>query len=200
VSSGKDFNSKFGVYRHSDFIGLPYGSKVGSRTGRGFIHILRPTPELWTMALPHRTQILYLADIAFISSWLDIKPGSKVIEAGTSECFHRRIPPRDLLLCSVSPPFILICVSSALLLNSSVVLFYLCFVMIRTLRPFSYLPRPYYFYVSRLVAPCGVLNLPNARRLSRYWLRLLLSFDGANHRADWPSMVIRIPRNESVQS
>lgn len=34
------------------------------------------------MALPHRTQILYLADIAFIVSYLDIKPGSRVIEAG----------------------------------------------------------------------------------------------------------------------
>jgi len=34
------------------------------------------------MALPHRTQILYLADIAFITSWLDVKRGSLVIEAG----------------------------------------------------------------------------------------------------------------------
>lgn len=34
------------------------------------------------MALPHRTQILYLADIAFITSWLDIRRGSRVIEAG----------------------------------------------------------------------------------------------------------------------
>lgn len=35
------------------------------------------------MALPHRTQILYLADIAFITSYLNLKHGSKVIEAGT---------------------------------------------------------------------------------------------------------------------
>ncbi|KAG6840877.1 hypothetical protein C0991_003470 [Blastosporella zonata] len=83
ISPGKDFNSKFGHYRHSDLVGMPYGSKVGSRKGKGFIHVLRPTPELWTMALPHRTQILYLADIAFITSHLDIKPGSQVIEAGT---------------------------------------------------------------------------------------------------------------------
>ncbi|EIW81220.1 tRNA methyltransferase complex subunit Cpd1 [Coniophora puteana RWD-64-598 SS2] len=83
ITPGKDFNSKFGFYPHSDLIGVPYGSKVGSRNGKGFIHLLRPTPELWTMALPHRTQILYIADISFITSWLDIKPGSKVIEAGT---------------------------------------------------------------------------------------------------------------------
>ncbi|KIM80979.1 hypothetical protein PILCRDRAFT_97735 [Piloderma croceum F 1598] len=83
ITPGKDFNSKFGNYRHSDLIGIPFGSKVGSRNGKGFINVLRPTPELWTMALPHRTQILYLADIAFITSWLDIKRGSRVIEAGT---------------------------------------------------------------------------------------------------------------------
>jgi tRNA (adenine57-N1/adenine58-N1)-methyltransferase len=82
IEPGKEFNSKFGNYRHSELIGLPFGSKVGSRNGKGFIHVLRPTPELWTMALPHRTQILYLADIAFITSWLDIKRGSRVIEAG----------------------------------------------------------------------------------------------------------------------
>src|SRR5882757_8166561 len=82
VSAGKLFNTKFGSYRHDDLIGLPYGSKVASSHGRGFIHVLRPTPELWTMALPHRTQILYLADIAFVTSWLNIKPGSNVIEAG----------------------------------------------------------------------------------------------------------------------
>ncbi|KAI0670904.1 tRNA methyltransferase complex GCD14 subunit-domain-containing protein [Trametes maxima] len=83
ITPGKDLNSKYGYYRHEELVGIPYGSKVRSRNGKGFIHLLRPTPELWTLALPHRTQILYLADIAFVSSWLDIRPGSKVIEAGT---------------------------------------------------------------------------------------------------------------------
>ncbi|KIM40900.1 hypothetical protein M413DRAFT_445671 [Hebeloma cylindrosporum] len=83
VTPGKDFNTKFGNFRQADFVGVLYGSKVPSKTGRGFIHILRPTPELWTIALPHRTQILYLADIAFITSYLNIRHGSRVIEAGT---------------------------------------------------------------------------------------------------------------------
>lgn len=82
ITPGRELNSKYGVYRHADLIGVPYGSKIGSRNGKGFIHVLRPTPELWTLALPHRTQILYLADIAFVCSWLNIKPGSRVIEAG----------------------------------------------------------------------------------------------------------------------
>ena len=84
VTPGLDLNNRFGVFRHSDFIGVPYGTKVASRNGRGFVYILRPTPELWTLALPHRTQILYIADIAFITTWLSIRPGSVVIEAGQS--------------------------------------------------------------------------------------------------------------------
>lgn len=47
--------------------------------------MLRPTPELWTLALPHRTQILYHPDISYITMWLAIKPGSVVIEAGVVE-------------------------------------------------------------------------------------------------------------------
>lgn len=82
IEPGKELNGRFGVYSHEDLVGVPYGSKVASRNGRGYIHLLRPTPELWTLALPHRTQILYMADIAFITSWLALKPGSVVIEAG----------------------------------------------------------------------------------------------------------------------
>ncbi|KAI0373880.1 tRNA methyltransferase complex GCD14 subunit [Pilatotrama ljubarskyi] len=102
ITPGKELNSKYGYYRHDELIGVPYGSKVRSRNGKGFIHLLRPTPELWTLALPHRTQILYLADIAFVTSWLDIRPGSKVIEAGTgsgsfSHSVARTVGPRGHL-------------------------------------------------------------------------------------------------------
>ncbi|KEP54879.1 tRNA (adenine-N(1))-methyltransferase catalytic subunit TRM61 [Rhizoctonia solani 123E] len=83
VTPGKELNGRYGVYRHSDLVGVSYGSKISSRNGRGFIHALRPTPELWTLALPHRTQILYHADISYITMWLGIKPGSVMVEAGT---------------------------------------------------------------------------------------------------------------------
>ncbi|RXG61073.1 hypothetical protein Avbf_18213, partial [Armadillidium vulgare] len=32
---------------------------------RGYAYVLYPTPELWTLTLPHRTQILYTPDISF---------------------------------------------------------------------------------------------------------------------------------------
>jgi len=49
----------------------------------GYIHLLRPTPELWTLSLPHRTQILYMPDIAYITMRLGIRAGGTVMEAGT---------------------------------------------------------------------------------------------------------------------
>lgn len=47
------------------------------------MYLLRPSPELWTVALPHRTQILYAPDMAFVALKLNLSPGAAVIEAGT---------------------------------------------------------------------------------------------------------------------
>ncbi|KAF9112200.1 tRNA (adenine-N(1)-)-methyltransferase catalytic subunit trm61 [Mortierella sp. AM989] len=64
-------------------IGLQFGTKLGSNTGRGFVYLLYPVPELWTLVLPHRTQILYIADISFVMDFLNLKPGMSMIESGT---------------------------------------------------------------------------------------------------------------------
>ncbi|KAF9274634.1 tRNA (adenine-N(1)-)-methyltransferase catalytic subunit trm61 [Linnemannia elongata] len=83
IQEDQEFCCKFGNYKHADMIGLQYGTKLGSNTGRGFLFLLYPTPELWTLILPHRTQILYIADISLIMSYLDLKPGKVMIESGT---------------------------------------------------------------------------------------------------------------------
>ncbi|KAL1920423.1 uncharacterized protein VTP21DRAFT_800 [Calcarisporiella thermophila] len=83
IKDGDVYNNKFGSFRHNDIIGKEYGSKLISHTGKGFIYVLHPTPELWTQVLRHRTQILYVADISFITTFMDLKPGSKIIESGT---------------------------------------------------------------------------------------------------------------------
>lgn len=82
VRQGEELQNRFGVFRHADWIGKPFGCKVSSKTG-GFVHLLAPTPELWTCVLSHRTQILYLADISFVVSYLELRPGSLVAESGT---------------------------------------------------------------------------------------------------------------------
>ncbi|KAG9296195.1 hypothetical protein G9A89_014787 [Geosiphon pyriformis] len=83
VDPNATYNNKFGTFRHKEMIGKEYGTKLPSHNGKGFMYLLHPTPELWTQVLPHRTQILYLADISFITTYLDLKPGSIVLESGT---------------------------------------------------------------------------------------------------------------------
>ncbi|XP_039992930.1 tRNA (adenine(58)-N(1))-methyltransferase catalytic subunit TRMT61A [Xiphias gladius] len=83
VQKGAQTQTRYGVIRHStDLIGQRYGSKVTCSKG-GWVHVLHPTPELWTVSLPHRTQILYTTDIATITMMLELKPGSIVCESGT---------------------------------------------------------------------------------------------------------------------
>lgn len=74
--------NRFGMFKHSDWIGKHFGSKVLSNKG-GFVYLLSPTPELWTLVLSHRTQILYIADISFVVMYLEIVPGCVVLESGT---------------------------------------------------------------------------------------------------------------------
>jgi tRNA (adenine57-N1/adenine58-N1)-methyltransferase len=48
----------------------------------GFAHVIPPTPESWTISLPHRTQVVYTPDYSFILQRILARPGSKLIEAG----------------------------------------------------------------------------------------------------------------------
>ena len=76
--------------------------KVETSNGKNWVLLLHPTPELWTLALPHRTQIIYSTDAAIITLALGLRPGSKVIEAGTgsgglSHAMARSVAPSGKL-------------------------------------------------------------------------------------------------------
>ncbi|KAI9327099.1 tRNA methyltransferase complex GCD14 subunit-domain-containing protein [Obelidium mucronatum] len=95
-------NNKYGAFHHNNIIGKPFGARIVSQKGNGHMTFLHPTPELWTQTLPHRTQILYMPDIALVSSLLDLKPGAVVIESGTgsgsfSHSIARTIAPTGTL-------------------------------------------------------------------------------------------------------
>jgi hypothetical protein len=77
VSDKGAFNCSMGTFKLADWIGKPFGSKVYSRQG-AWLYLLRPSPELWTQVLMHRTQIIYVADIAQICSGLELSSGSVV--------------------------------------------------------------------------------------------------------------------------
>lgn len=81
IKEGVELQTKFGILKTEELIGHPYGIRFDCK--KGWILPLRLTPELWTQLLPHRTQILYQADISMILLQLDIKPGSVVVESGT---------------------------------------------------------------------------------------------------------------------
>ncbi|QBM88247.1 tRNA (adenine-58-N(1)-) methyltransferase subunit Gcd14p [Metschnikowia aff. pulcherrima] len=83
VKKGEFLNTRFGSFEHDRMIGMKYGAQMGGVKEKGFVHLLHPTPELWTISLPHRTQIVYTPDSSYIVQRLGITSGSRVIEAGT---------------------------------------------------------------------------------------------------------------------
>lgn len=82
---GDIFNNRNGHFHHSDFIGKPFGTKIRSRNlrGFGFCYLLKPTPELWTRSLNHRTQVVHELDQSQILFQLYIQPNDIVVESGT---------------------------------------------------------------------------------------------------------------------
>ena len=102
VKDGDTFGNKFGTFHHSELLGKKFGSKIESKSKKSFFFALYPTPELWTRAVPHRTQILYQADISLIAMMLELKPGVVMVEAGTgsgsfSHSISRSIAPNGTL-------------------------------------------------------------------------------------------------------
>lgn len=81
VKAGKVSQTKFGAVKHDDCVGKSFGSKYDC--ARGYVFLLFPNPELWTLALPHRTQILYTPDISRIVFELGLTNGKVVCESGT---------------------------------------------------------------------------------------------------------------------
>jgi len=94
------FQTEAGALDVMSLVGRRYGCRV--ELPRGYVYVLYPTPELWTLTMPHRTQIIYSTDIAMIIGRLGVVPGSVVCEAGTgtgslSHAFARAVGPRGRL-------------------------------------------------------------------------------------------------------
>jgi tRNA (adenine57-N1/adenine58-N1)-methyltransferase len=80
VTKGLSHTTKYGSFKHTELIGKKYGTKF--ECTHGTVYLLHGSPELWTLCLPHRTQILYTPNISLITFQLDLKPGSVVVESG----------------------------------------------------------------------------------------------------------------------
>jgi tRNA (adenine57-N1/adenine58-N1)-methyltransferase catalytic subunit len=74
----KSFHGKGGILPFSIVIGCPWGTRFGE------YDVFRPTIEDVIMyGVRRETQIVFPKDAFFISSKLDIRPGSRVLEIGT---------------------------------------------------------------------------------------------------------------------
>lgn len=101
VEKHKVFNNRHGAFYHNDMIGKPFGTKILSRqaSGRGgYMILLAPTPELWSRALRHRTQIVFTLDASAIMFSASLRSGSRVVESGTGSgalttSFARTVAP-----------------------------------------------------------------------------------------------------------
>ncbi|RHX98246.1 hypothetical protein DYB25_002779 [Aphanomyces astaci] len=98
VKPDEIYQNRHGAFHHNDIIGNRYGAKVYSRMSKGYIYILSPTPELWSKALRHRTQIVFTLDASAITFQTHCAPGKIVIESGTGSgalttAFARTVAP-----------------------------------------------------------------------------------------------------------
>ncbi|CAM9651922.1 unnamed protein product [Pylaiella littoralis] len=93
---------RHGAFHHDEIVGKPFGSRVFSRTTKGYVYALSPTPELWSHVVPNRTQIVQDFDQSIVIFRLDLKPGDIVVESGTgsgvmSTAIMRTIAPSGFL-------------------------------------------------------------------------------------------------------
>jgi len=82
VEKGKSFHTHKGFIQLDTLIGRKYGTRIKSNTGTEFI-ALRPQIRDYIFKSQRKTQITYPKDVALITMFSGIGPGSRVVEAGT---------------------------------------------------------------------------------------------------------------------
>ncbi|MHA1610837.1 MAG: tRNA (adenine-N1)-methyltransferase [Promethearchaeota archaeon] len=83
VQEGKDFHCDKGFLRFDDLIGQPYGHTHKLQPNKNKVAILRPLVSDIIFRMARQSQIIYPEDIGTILCYANIRPGSKIMEAGT---------------------------------------------------------------------------------------------------------------------
>jgi tRNA (adenine57-N1/adenine58-N1)-methyltransferase len=81
LTDGGRVHSQYGTIEHAEIIGLPDGSVVTSTGGMEYL-ALRPLLTDVIMSMPRGAAIIYPKDSAMILAKADIRPGTRVVEAG----------------------------------------------------------------------------------------------------------------------
>jgi len=82
LQPGRSFHSNLGKIQHDDLIDLPYGTTVYSHLGHAML-LLEPSLDDRMTRIKRNTQIIFPQDAAMVVRRLNLRAGSRVIEAGT---------------------------------------------------------------------------------------------------------------------
>lgn len=82
LKAGAELQSHRGVVAHDDLIGQPWGQRIASHLGHQFT-LLRPSTDDLVRHLKRSTQIVYPKDAGYIVIKLGVRPGYRIVEAGT---------------------------------------------------------------------------------------------------------------------
>lgn len=78
----KEFHTNYGMINLADLVGLTYGEKIETHSGKWLLAI-PPTLLDWFDHFEHGSQIIYAKDAAMIAMLVDAKPGAIILETGT---------------------------------------------------------------------------------------------------------------------
>lgn len=82
LQAGRSFHSNLGKIQHDDLINLPYGTTVYSHLGHAML-LLEPSLDDRMTRIKRNTQIIFPKDASMIVRRLNLRAGSRVVEAGT---------------------------------------------------------------------------------------------------------------------
>jgi len=82
LSAPNSLHTHQGIYRHADMIDLPLGSIVRSHLGHESL-IMEPALGDLIKHIKRATQIIYPKDAAYLVHRMNLRAGSRVVEAGT---------------------------------------------------------------------------------------------------------------------
>lgn len=82
LEPGRKLQTHRGLLLHDELINKPIGSQVYTQLGFAY-YVLKPTTEELIRNLPRESQIIFPKDAGYIILKLGVRPGSRVIEAGT---------------------------------------------------------------------------------------------------------------------
>ncbi|RPJ02366.1 MAG: tRNA (adenine-N1)-methyltransferase, partial [Chloroflexi bacterium] len=82
IIAGARFECHLGYIEHDALVGIPYGSQVPTNVGHKMF-ALAPNLDDLIRHLQRDGQIIFPKDLGYIAMKLGIRPGVRVIEAGT---------------------------------------------------------------------------------------------------------------------